>query len=460
MFFITSIFCLLLLLGFGAFFSAAETAMTALSQVDISTIKEQNPKGGAKLEALLANPERLIASLLIGNNIANISASALVAYLSSTYLGGIFVALATFVLSMFIIIFCEIAPKQIALLDKRKMALRAVGLTLVFYRIFSPLLSSLLWITRCIYPAIRGAKKDENLAESLEHMVQIAGEQGSISAYEHNFIRNVLELNDKTIRQIMTHRGELFSVDADERLLDVYAKIVEHSYSRIPVYREHPENIVGVLYLSEVQKFYFAASQNTGKPALSPSALSPNMGNPQNPENFRKVQELMKPVSFLPDSVKVSDLFFHFQQHEGNLVIVLDEYGSLAGLASQEDVLEAVFGKLYDEDERDAELALAISKDNQGFVFSGMLNIQQFEQFFHVEVEDNARLATISGYLCDMEGQIPETGAEVKTPEGRFEVLESDGKRIVKLRFVPQKSMMQPITPPLTQKEPHKNSEL
>ena len=370
------------------------------------------------------------------------------AYLSSIYFGGIFVAASTFVLSLIIIIFCEIAPKQIALIDKRRMALRTVWFALCFYRIFSPFLSSLLWITRCIHPATRGARRDENLAESLEHMIQIAEEQGSISAYEYNFMRNVLELNDKTIRQIMTHRRELFSVGADERILDAYAKIVEHSYSRIPVYRCDPENIVGVLYLSEVQKFYLAASRK--RDFQGPD--SGNFGAPQTGAEFAdfekpfaeiRAEEFMKPVSFLPDSVKVSDLFFHFQQNEGNMVIVLDEYGSLAGLASQEDVLEAVFGNLYDEDERDAELALAISKDNEGFVFSGMLNIQQFEQFFHVQIEDNARLATISGYICDIEEQIPETGAQIETAEGWFQVLESDGKRIVRLQFRPKQPMTQ-----------------
>ena len=451
MFLIISLFSLLLLFVLGAFFSAAETAMTALSQIDISALKEQSPKG-AKIEALLKNPERLIASMLIGNNIANIGASALVAYLSSHYLGDIFVALSTFILSMFVIVFCEIAPKQIALIDKRKTALRVVLPALVFYRIFNPLLSCLLWITRYIFPVLRKAKSDENLAESLEHMIQIAGERGSISAYEHNFMHNVLELNDKSIRQIMTHRQELFCVDADELLLNAYAEIVEHSYSRIPVYRGDPENIVGVLYLSEVQKFYLAASQklqglNSKKLDFLEEFEKLSQKDFEDSRNFWEVRagEFIKPVSFLPDSIKVSDLFFHFKQNEGNLVIVLNEYGSLAGLASQEDVLEAVFGKLYDEDERDAEQALSIYKDGEGFVFSGMLNIQQFEQFFHIEIEDNLHLATISGYLCNIQGQIPETGAEIEVPEGQFQVLESNGKRIVKLRFLPQEPMRQSL---------------
>ncbi len=414
-----------LLLILGAFFSAIETAVTALNRVDLSALKEQDQTLGKRVEELLRDPERLIAALLIGNNIANTAAPAILVYVVGYYFRDIFIAPSTVVLTLFIIIFSEIAPKQLALIYKRRISMKTVGLVDFFYKLFSPLQRVIIWFTGKIFPILSRERAKENLEESLEHMIDLAKEQGFIDPYEREFIHNVLDLNDKVARQIMTHRKDVFSVLADELLAEVYPKMIEHSYSRVPVCqntRNTREQIVGLLYLSDVQKFF-----------ISPPSLSEHSEQP-------KVWNLMKPVSFLPDSSKVSALFFHFKQNEGNLVIILDEYGGLAGVVSQEDVLEAVFGNLYDEDEKDEKTALHIRKDGAAFEFSGLLSIQQFEYFFDLElhdVQENTRLATMSGYLCDLLGYIPEQNELIETAEGRFRVLESDGKRILRLRFEP-----------------------
>ena len=412
--------------------------MTALSQVDIRAIKEQHPHG-EKIERLLQQPERLIASLLIGNNVANISLSAIVAYMTSLYLGGFFIALSTFFLTLFIIIFCEIAPKQIALIFKRQIAIAVVWPVSFFYIMFTPLLSLTLQLTRLFFPILRRVPNGENLEESLEHMVDLAHTSGYINQYERDFIGNVLDLNDKTARQIMTHRKDVFSLDSGARITDSYAAMAEYSYSRIPVYRDNPENIIGLLYMSDVQKF---CMYHTSPFTRHDKHLDSNKKQNDWPQDFETttVLQLMKPVAFLPDSMRVSDLFFYFKNNDNNMVIVFDEYGGLTGVVSQEDVLETVFGKLYDEDEQDEAAILVIQQEADTFVFPGTLGIQQFEEFFHIELqeeENSPRLATMSGYICNELGYIPEQNETIRRPEGNYHVVESDGKRIVRLRFQP-----------------------
>ena len=416
---------LIILFILGAFFSAAETAMTGLSQIDVAALKEDHPTLGEKIEHLLKEPDRLIASLLIGNNIANVSASAIVAYITNIYLGGIFIALSTFVLTLVIIVFCEIVPKQIGLIYKRNIVLVLVRPVTFFYVLFSPILSLTLWFSKIVFPFLRKEIEKENLEESLEHMVDLAYANGFIDRYEHDFINNVLDLKDKTAKQIMTHRKDIFSVETTGKLGDIYPIIVENSYSRIPVYQGNQENIVGILYLNDIQKLY--VSEKPPKPFdLHESA------------DAITAAEIMKPVGVRLDNIRVSDLFFYFQENKGNLVVILDEYGGLAGIVSQEDVLETVFGKLYDEDE--TESALHIQDMGNAFQFSGMLSIQQFEEYFGIEIKmkESTRLATISGYICDVVGSIPEQGQRIETPEGKFSVQESDGQRILTVSFVPK----------------------
>ncbi len=417
---------LAILFIFGAFFSAAETAMTGLSQVDVVALKEAHPILGKRIEYLLKEPDRLIASLLIGNNIANVSASAIVAYITNLYLGGIFIALSTFVLTLVIIVFCEIVPKQIGLIYKRTIVLALVGSVTFFYVLFSPILSLTLWFSKIVFPFLKKEIEKENLEKSLEHMVDLACVNGFIDHYEREFINNVLDLNDKTAKQIMTHRKNIFSIEATGKLRDIYPIIVENSYSRIPVYRENQENIVGILYLNDIQKLYVS--------------VPPEQFDLQENDYAITAAEIMKPVGVRPDNVRVSDLFFYFRQNEGNLIVILDEYGGLAGIVSQEDVLEAVFGKLYDEDETDS--ALYIQKIDSAFQFSGMLSIQQFKEYFDIEIKmkESARLATISGYICDVFGSIPEQGKRIEIPEGVFFVQESDGQRVITVSFTPMQN--------------------
>ncbi|WGK69675.1 hemolysin family protein [Candidatus Haliotispira prima] len=431
---------LLIFLSLGAFFSAAETAMTALSQVDISALKEEESLRGRKIEQLLVKPDRLLTSLLIGNNIANISSSAIVVYVTNYYLGDVYIALGTFVLTLIIIVFCEVAPKQFALVYRREIALKLVLPVTFCYRLFSPLLRLTLWLTGRVFPVLKRDSVKEDMGESLEHMIDLANKDGSINQYERDFINNVLDLNDKTASQVMTHRKDIFSVEVGDKLVTAYPEMVDHSYSRVPVYQANPENIVGILYLADVQRLWISAGRS-----WPPVGELRGFGAVTFDLPFSEVTagQLMKPVSFLPSSTKVSDLFFHFKQNEGNLGIVLDEYGGLAGIVSQEDVLEAVFGQLYDEDEKEEESALVIQQKGDTFVFSGMLSIQQFEQFFDLdvhEVEDNLRLVTMSGYLCSVKGSIPEQGDRITVAVGQFDVLESDGKRIVTIRFLPVRS--------------------
>ena len=431
------LFIILLILG--AFFSAAETTMTALSRLDVHALKEKSKAQGEKIEELLERPDRLIASLLMGNNIVNIGASAIVTYITNSYWGGIFIVLTSFVLALFVIIVLEILPKQLALRNKRQAAVILVRPMTIFYRCSSPFLDLILWLTKKIYPMIKKILlifwkqqegEEENLGKSLEHMIRLAYSDSSISQYERDFSLNVLDLNDKTAKQIMTHRKDVFSVEASAKLQHIYPELIENSYSRIPVYEGDQENIIGILYLNDLQKFGLH-HKSQGEKSQSQD------GNGHLILDFAgtTVKHLMKPVSCWLDSVRVSDLFSHFQQNQGKLVIIFDQYGGFAGVVSQEDVLETVFGKLYDEDE--TESALLIHKEASTFVFSGMLSIQQFEEFFHTEikVEENTRLATISGYICDFLGLIPEQGQRIERPEGVFWVLESDGKRIVTLRF-------------------------
>ena len=407
-------FTIIILLILSAIFSASETAFTSLSRVqkiDLAQSKKKNERLAAKLSE---KPKKLITAILIGNNIVNLVASSLTTVYAIRMFGNNYVGYATGILTILILIFGEIAPKQLAMTyDKTFASFMAYPIWILCKVLFPA-----VWVFMKISKALTGMfskKKESKLTvNSLMNVMDIAQDEGLIDEYETNLVQRAIHFNESTVKGIMTHRTKVFSLKENITLKEAFPLIIEKGYSRIPLYRNSPENIQGIVLVRDLSKAILEKRENE---ELLKFALDP---------------------IFVPETLSVNELFFQFKQKKLQIAIVLDEYGGLSGVATMEDVAEQLLGELYDEHESGlSERITCLNLKTNTYLILCDTSFQQFLDEFGIKDEIEENINTVASYILENAGHIPKLDEKVETEYGTFLITKRKGNRLESCKFYP-----------------------
>jgi len=347
---------------------------------------------------------------LIGNNIVNISASALTTTYALALGGSRVVGYATGLLTLIILIFGEITPKQLAInynVEIAKLSAYPIkGLTYLLYPIIAVVRAISSFITRLF-----GQREGASLSlESLMHVVDAAEDEGVVDQWETALVQKVLHFSEAPVKSVMTHRTEVFSLNEELTLKEAFPRMVASGFARVPVYRETKENIVGVLLLRDI-----LAAEMEEKGA-------------------EKISQLLHLPIFVPESRKLDAMMFQFQQEQLQIAVVLDEYGGLSGIVTLEDIVEQLFGEIYDEHET-GELLRIKGEANGTYLIKADTTMQQIKDDLDLTIEREDLSCTLAAFLIEALGSIPIPGEKIDLSFGRFTIVSMKGKKIESVRM-------------------------
>ncbi len=386
-------------------FSGAEIALTSLSPAKIKTMKNDRRVGAKAVYKLKQNPESLLITILIGNNLVNILTTVIATIWGMRVFGSNALGIVTGVLTFIILIFGEITPKTYAQKHAdgfaRMMANPLLWLTYVLYPIIwllEKLIHGLMWIMKAKSP-IKTMTEEELLA-----MVDIGTKEGVIEEHEQEMIENVLEFTDTTVEEIMTIKADIESLDINTNIHDARHFFITHSHSRIPVYKRNLDNIVGILTVHDILKITHAE-----KPI----------------EKLSDFHYLLHIV--VPKTKSIEKLFREFQKRRQHIAVVVDERGNTIGVVTMEDILEEIVGDIVDESDREESHITQIGKNE--WVASGDATIEEVNEIIGIEL-DYPEHQTVSLLILEKLHEFPNLGEKIKYENLEFQVKKMGKKKI------------------------------
>ncbi|WP_028795561.1 HlyC/CorC family transporter [Thalassobaculum salexigens] len=409
---------ILLLIIMSGFFSGSETALTAASKARLSQLARKGSGPAATVVALKEKSDSLIGAILIGNNIANILASALATSAMIALMGENGVAVATVVMTVLVVIFAEVLPKTYAINNPDKMALVVGPLIRALVFILTPF----TWATRVIVGATlklfgvsvaAGLGHDER-EEELRGLIEMHADGGEEVEHERAMLRSILDLADVEVEEIMTHRGSVRMIDADAPIDELLAQVLESPFTRLPLYREDQDNIVGVLHVKALLRAIRAAKGMT-------------------PEAFDVMAIAAEPW-FIPDTTTLLDQLQAFRERREHFAVVVDEYGSFMGVVTLEDILEEIVGDILDE--HDVAVSGVRPQPDGSYVVEGSVTIRDLNREFEWDLPDE-EASTIAGLVLYESRKIPEVGQEFSFHGFRFRILRRHRNQMTLLRMTP-----------------------
>ncbi|MSR92266.1 HlyC/CorC family transporter [Inconstantimicrobium porci] len=402
---------LVILIALSSFFSAAETALMSLNKIRIRHLVDENIKGAKLLEKLTNDPNKLLGSILIGNNIVNIGASALASSLAMKLFGDSGVALATGVMTVLVLIFGEITPKTIAKQKSEQISLRIIKIINIVVKVLTPLVFVFTQISQ-VFIKLLGAEPDVNESfitqEELKTMVGVSEEEGVLEEEEKEMIFNVFEFGDLQVKDVMIQRVDIVAVNVDVTYDEILDVIKQEQFSRIPVYNETIDDIVGVLNIKDL---LFISDEDK--------------------KNF-DIKKFMRDPFYTFEFKKVMELFAEMKKSRNHISIVLDEYGGTVGIATIEDLVEEVVGEIEDEyDQEEKEIQCINEKE---YMLEGSTRLHDIKDIIGLDLESD-EFDSIGGLIIGELGRFPEEKEEVTYNNIKFIVEEVDKNRIKKVRM-------------------------
>ena len=419
---------LVILTSVNAFLSAAEIALISLNDNKIKVMAEDGHKKARQLLKLLGEPSRFLATIQIGITLAGFLASAFAAdtfaeplvalikttnvQLSDSFLRIVTVFMITLILSYFTLVFGELVPKRIAMTKAEPVAFAVVPALLVLSTITYPFVKLLTFSTNIIVSLFGidpHASQGNVTEEEIRMMVDVGEEKGTIQQREKMMINNIFEFNNKEAEDIMTHRMELFSLPVSASLDEIVEMIHQEKFTRIPVFEDNIDDIIGILHVKDLI------------PLINAESI----------ENFSLKDNIRKPY-FVPTSKKIDELFVDLQLAKTHIAIVIDEYGGTAGIVTIEDLVEEIVGNIFDE--YDEELIDFKKLTDDTYEVSGMMNLEELEERFEVGFPID-EYETLSGFIISLIGKIPESDdvSEVIFRNLHFKIAQVTEKRIEKV---------------------------
>jgi Mg2+/Co2+ transporter CorB len=407
------VICLLI----SAFFSASETALTASSRAAMLRLEKQGNRDAAVVNGLMAKRERLLGAILFANNFTNIAASTLATGLLLAYFGQTGVIYATLAMTLLIFIFAEVLPKTAAFNAPDRMALVVAQPVERTVRWFSPFLRIVEWLVRGI---LRGlgmptGKIQSILSpdEELRGAVDLMHRAGVVEKIDRDMMGGLLDLRELTVSDVMIHRTKMVMLDADEPPPDLIDAVLAAGVTRIPLWRNSPDNVIGVLNAKEVWRAMHAASGDTAK---------------------FDILALAKPPWFVPDTMPVAEQLKAFRHRKTPFALVVDEYGELEGLVTLEDIVEEIVGDITDE--HDIAVPGVRPLPDGSVNVDGSVPIRDLNRAMDWNIPDG-EATTIAGIVIHESRSIPEPGQSFTFYGFRFQVLRKTRNRITALRVAP-----------------------
>ena len=417
---------ILVLILLSAFFSGSETALTAASRGKLRAAQDRGSKGAELALSITEDNERLIGSVLLGNNLVNILATSLATALFTSLFGDSGVALATLIMTLLVLIFAEVLPKTYAITTPELAASRVAPLIRVVILVFSPVVAAIRAFVRIVL-RIFGVKTDPDsqilaVREEIAGALQLGHSEGVVEKEDRDRILGALDLAERTVEEVMLHRSNIEMIDAESEPRTILKQCLESNYTRLPIYKGDPENIIGVAHAKDLMRAMYETIDQAGDRAAE--AL----------EVFRITDVMMKPY-FVPDTTTLADQMRNFLRKHTHFALVVDEYGSLEGLLTLEDILEEIVGEITDEHDPDAEHQVKAGEDGW-FWLDGAMTIRDLNRATDWSLPDD-EANTIAGLVLHEAQMIPTPGQRFSFHGFRFEVMERENNRITRLRVRP-----------------------
>ena len=427
---VLKIILLFALILVNAFFAMSEIAIISLNDTKIERLAEEGDKKAKKIMKLTENSSNFLSMIQIGVTLAGFLTSASAAdsfaplitaavapHVNPALLGVIDTAaliVITIVISYFSLVLGELVPKKIAMQKAESISYKIVGFLLVFMRVTKPFVKVLAFSTNTIvrlFGIDPSADEEQVTEEEILMMVDVGEEKGVIENTQAEMINNIFELDDIDAGDIMTHRVDMAAVEADEPVSEVLNVAIEEGYSRIPVYDDDPDNIVGMVYIKDLLEY-------VGK---------------ELPGN-KSIREVMREAYFVPETKKCGKLFAEMSENHIQMAIVVDEYGGTAGLVTLEDIVESIMGNIQDEYDDEAEEIAKINDTT--FTVEGNTDIDEVDELVGAQLPQDD-YATLAGFIISRLGYLPKDGDldTVEFENLKFTVLSVEDKRIAKVRI-------------------------
>ncbi len=400
---------LLLLSGF---FSACEAAFFSLSPLQLSEMKQRHGRSGRLVHALLEKPRELLITIYIGNELVNIATSVVATSLAIKIFGNTGIGIAIGVATFFLLLFGEIIPKSLSLRFAEAYAMVACYPLKLFSNIVQPPQRYLTWLAERFisrFGIVMGHRNQSSITdEEFRVMVQMGEGEGVIDSEERQMIHNVFEFGETTVADIMTPKIDMFTVSIEDSLDQILPRIVENFYSRVPVYDSEEEIIVGILLTKDLNRIKMLPRENV------------------------HLKNILHPVFTVPKSKKIKELLQEFRRKKQHLAIALDEYGSVCGLVTLEDVLEELVGEIDSEMRLDESPLVKI--DDENYKISAALALHEFNDYFKSTLPEEEH-DTLGGLVFALLGRVPRSGEAVTYDRFKFRVEKMKGPRILNLHL-------------------------
>lgn len=421
-----SFILILVLVVINAFFASAEMAIVSLNKTKINILAEEGNKKAILLKGILKEPNNFLSTIQVGITFAGFFASAsaatsisgsfagLLQKINIPYSESIALIITTLIIAYITLVLGELVPKRIALQNSEKVAMFSIKIILFVSKITKPFVWFLSFSTNIILK-ILGIKTDgieEQISrEEIRSLIEIGEENGAINQVEREMIDGIIEFDDTTAKKIMTPRTETFLLNVNDNIKDCINTILEENFSRIPVYEEEVDNIVGILHMKD----------------LFASIVTKGIANV-------KIKDLIKEPCFFIENKNIDDLFKELKEKRAYIAILIDEYGGFSGIVTMEDIIEEIMGEILDEYDDNLEIEKV---DDNNYVVSGLMALSDINNYLDIEVESEVA-DTIGGFFIEKLGRIPTTtkNCEIKDNNITLKLLKLDDKRIDKIHII------------------------
>ena len=413
---------ILFLLILSGFFSGSETALTASSRGQLKSRAEKGSKGAERALKLTEDSERLIGSILLGNNLVNILATSLATAMFTRVFGESGVALATLVMTLLVLIFAEVLPKTYAISNPETAASRVARPIGVIVTLLAPIVSAVRAIVRGVL-ALFGVRIDPDsnimgVRDEIVGALQLGHSEGVVEKEDRDRILGALDLADRTVEEIMLHRSEIEVIDADLSPQEIIDLCLHSNHTRLPMYRGEQENIIGVLHAKDLLRAVYARFADNGNEDLF--------------KGFDPMKVAMEPY-FVPETTPLDEQMRQFLRRSTHFALVVDEYGALQGLITLEDILEEIVGEITDEFDIDEDHPLR-KTDAGDVIVDGAMTIRDLNRAMDWSLPDEEAV-TVAGLVIHEAQTIPTRGQVFSFHNRRFEVLERKANRITRLKI-------------------------
>ena len=410
---LSSIIIIFFLLIISGLLSGSETSITSVSKSKIHKLSNRGDVRAKKVLKLIDKKNDLVSSILIGNNIINILASVLATALLIKYYGDKGILYSTIVMSALIVIFSEVLPKNYALLKPDRFVLAMSGPLTIFSKLLLPFIIFLRFINFIIFKLIRvdttNKITSKSAREDIRNIINMHEDEGRLLKDESDMLNAILDLKEITVEKIMTHRKNIYSINIEETNT-FFTKIAQSSFSRIPVWKNSPNNILGLIHAKNV----LSNLDDTGT------------------LNINKIKEnLIKPW-FIPETTKAKDQLNEFIKRKEKLAFIVDEYGELMGLISMEDIIEEIVGNIFDE--KDFSTIGIRRLENNIFRIRGDVNIRDINRELDINIPEGTS-STIAGYIIDQTESFPDVGQTFAYDGIMYEIINKNKNQITQIKL-------------------------